>query len=216
MEVILLERVAHLGQMGQKVTVRPGYARNFLFPRKKALRATAANLAVFEAQKAQLEADNAARKVDAQKEAPGMTSISKSQVSRRCAELDERFEAFLNRDPDPQSPYLWLDATYIKARKRRAVDGQAVLVAVAVNTERRRCSLDMELGPAETKAFLDELPARLGRAGLPASGRSDYALVLLARTHPFRWLIWRMDWLSCRGLAQKASHCCLYYKVLPR
>jgi|SRR5215472_15464977 len=65
-ELILLERVEKLGQMGQRVKVRPGYARNYLLPQKKALRATEANLAYFEAQRAQLEANNLARKQDAE------------------------------------------------------------------------------------------------------------------------------------------------------
>ncbi|MEO0388621.1 MAG: 50S ribosomal protein L9 [Pseudomonadota bacterium] len=58
MDVVLLERVAKLGQMGDVVTVKQGYARNFLLPQGKALRATPANLARFEADKAQLEARN--------------------------------------------------------------------------------------------------------------------------------------------------------------
>jgi large subunit ribosomal protein L9 len=66
MEVVLLERVAKLGQMGDVVTVKDGYARNFLLPTGKALRANKANLAQFESQKAQLEADNLERKQDAE------------------------------------------------------------------------------------------------------------------------------------------------------
>ena len=62
MEVILLERVAKLGQMGDTVRVRDGYARNFLLPNKKALRANEANKKVFEAQRAEIEARNAARR----------------------------------------------------------------------------------------------------------------------------------------------------------
>ena len=58
MQVILLERVAKLGQMGDVVDVKPGYARNFLLPQHKALTASKANIAVFEARRAQLEADN--------------------------------------------------------------------------------------------------------------------------------------------------------------
>ncbi|HWD59344.1 MAG TPA: 50S ribosomal protein L9 [Stellaceae bacterium] len=65
MELILLERVEKLGQMGQLVKVRPGYARNFLLPQKKALRATKDNLAYFDTQRVQLEANNLARKNDA-------------------------------------------------------------------------------------------------------------------------------------------------------
>jgi large subunit ribosomal protein L9 len=67
MEVILLERVAKLGQMGETVNVKPGYARNYLLARGKALRATDANKGVFEKQKAQLEARNLEARGEAQK-----------------------------------------------------------------------------------------------------------------------------------------------------
>jgi large subunit ribosomal protein L9 len=66
MEVILLERVAKLGQMGETVKVRSGYARNFLLPRGKALRATETNKKHFEAQRAQLEARNLERRKEAE------------------------------------------------------------------------------------------------------------------------------------------------------
>ena len=65
MEIILLERIERLGQMGDTVNVKPGYARNFLLPQKKALRATAANKARFEVERAQLEASNLQRKSEA-------------------------------------------------------------------------------------------------------------------------------------------------------
>jgi large subunit ribosomal protein L9 len=67
MEVVLLERVAKLGQMGEIVTVKQGYARNFLLPQGKALRATSANLARFEGERAQLEARNLEQKSEAEK-----------------------------------------------------------------------------------------------------------------------------------------------------
>lgn len=67
MDVILLERVHKLGQMGDVVKVKDGFARNFLLPRKKALRATKANKEHFEKQKAQLEAHNLAAKGEAEK-----------------------------------------------------------------------------------------------------------------------------------------------------
>ena len=67
MEVILLERVAKLGQMGETVRVRDGYARNFLLARKKALRATEANKKHFDAQRAQIEAHNLTLKAEAEK-----------------------------------------------------------------------------------------------------------------------------------------------------
>ena len=64
-DLILLERVEKLGQMGQVVKVKPGFARNYLLPQKKALRATKENLAYFETQRAQLEANNLQRKTEA-------------------------------------------------------------------------------------------------------------------------------------------------------
>jgi large subunit ribosomal protein L9 len=66
MEIILLERVEKLGHIGDVVTVKDGYARNFLLPNKKALRANAANRKVFEANRAKIEADNASRRGDAE------------------------------------------------------------------------------------------------------------------------------------------------------
>ena len=69
MQIILLERIEKLGTIGDVVTVKDGYARNFLLPNKKALRANEANRKVFEANRAKIEADNAARRADAQGEA---------------------------------------------------------------------------------------------------------------------------------------------------
>lgn len=66
MDVVLLERIAKLGQMGDVVSVKQGYARNYLLPQGKALRANAANLARFEAERAQLEARNLETKTEAQ------------------------------------------------------------------------------------------------------------------------------------------------------
>ncbi|WP_072391002.1 50S ribosomal protein L9 [Hyphomicrobium sp. CS1GBMeth3] len=66
MQVILLERIGSLGQMGDVVNVKNGYARNFLLPQKKALRATKENLAHFDTQRAQLEANNLERRQEAQ------------------------------------------------------------------------------------------------------------------------------------------------------
>src|SRR3546814_17419494 len=72
MDVILLERVEKLGGIGDVVKVKDGFARNFLLPRKKALRANEANRKVFEANRERLEAENASRRTDAEKEAKGL------------------------------------------------------------------------------------------------------------------------------------------------
>ena len=76
MDVILLERVEKLGQMGQVVKVRPGFARNYLLPQKKALRATKENLAVFEKQRAHLEAQNLKAREEATYVAGKMKGVS--------------------------------------------------------------------------------------------------------------------------------------------
>lgn len=76
MDVILLERVEKLGQIGDIVTVKTGFARNFLLPRKKALRANAANKKIFEANRAQIEIDNANRRTAATAEAEGLKGTS--------------------------------------------------------------------------------------------------------------------------------------------
>ncbi|UAK22956.1 50S ribosomal protein L9 [Sphingomonas nostoxanthinifaciens] len=72
MDVILLERVEKLGAIGDVVSVKNGFARNYLLPRKKALRANEANKKVFEANRAQIEADNANRRGDAQAASKGV------------------------------------------------------------------------------------------------------------------------------------------------
>lgn len=76
MQIILLERIEKLGSIGDVVTVKDGYARNFLLPNKKALRSNAANLKVFEANRAKIEADNAARRGEAQKSGESVEGMS--------------------------------------------------------------------------------------------------------------------------------------------
>ena len=96
-QVILLERVEKLGQMGQIVDVRPGYARNFLLPQKKALRATKDNLAYFETQRAQLEVQNLARKSDAEQVAQKLGGLS-VVVIRQAGESGQLYGSVTARD----------------------------------------------------------------------------------------------------------------------
>ena len=97
MEVILLERVEKLGQMGQVVKVRPGFARNYLLPQKKALRATKENLAIFEKQRSQLEAANLARRGDAEQVAQKLNGIS-VLVIRQAGESGQLYGSVTARD----------------------------------------------------------------------------------------------------------------------
>ena len=88
MKVILLEHVDKLGRMGDQVTVKNGYARNYLLPTKKALRATEANVAYFEKQKAQLEAHNKALFDKASEIAESLKGFSATLI-RQAAETGQ-------------------------------------------------------------------------------------------------------------------------------
>ncbi len=97
MEVILLERVEKLGHMGQIVKVKPGFARNYLLPQKKALRATKANLEHFEKQRAHLEAMNLERRKDAEAIAPKLNGLS-VVVIRQAGETGVLYGSVSSRD----------------------------------------------------------------------------------------------------------------------
>ena len=97
MDVILLQRIEKLGQMGQVVKVKPGFARNYLLPQKKALRATDANRARFEKQRAQLEAINLSRREEAQKisgKVDGLTVV----IIRQAGETGHLYGSVSPRD----------------------------------------------------------------------------------------------------------------------
>jgi len=97
MQVVLLERVEKLGQMGDVVTVKDGYARNYLLPQEKALRATKANLARFEAERAQLEARNLERKGEAERVARDLDG-QQFVVIRQASEAGSLYGSVTARD----------------------------------------------------------------------------------------------------------------------
>ena len=97
MQVILLERVEKLGQMGQTVEVKAGYARNFLLPKKKALRATKDNISFFEGQKAQLEAVNLKRRSEAEYVAAKMENAMVTLI-RQASEVGQLYGSIRGRD----------------------------------------------------------------------------------------------------------------------
>lgn len=117
MEVILLERVENLGKMGETVNVKPGYARNFLLPQKKALRATNENKAFFEAQRAELEKRNADKRSEAEKVATKLNG-AKVVLVRNAAEGGQLYGSVTTRDV----------ADAVASQTKQTVDRSAVLL----------------------------------------------------------------------------------------
>jgi len=136
------------------------YFPAFLEPRRTAEKALAAVI-----QEAYVKGIST-RSVDDLVKAMGMTGVSKSQVSRLCAELDERVNAFLNRPIEGDWPYLWIDATYVKTREAGRIVSVAVIIAVAVNTQGQREVLGLKVGPSEAEPFWTEFLRSLTRRGL--------------------------------------------------
>ncbi len=97
MDVILLERVEKLGAIGDVVKVKDGFARNFLLPRKKALRANEANKKVFEANRERIVADNAARRTDAETEAKTLEGVSVTLI-RQSSNTGQLYGSVAVRD----------------------------------------------------------------------------------------------------------------------
>jgi transposase-like protein len=106
------------------------------------------------------------RSVDDLVRALGMEGISKSQVSRLCGEIDGRVQSFLTRPIEGEWAYVWLDATYVKARRDHPIVSVAVIVAVGVNSDGRREVLGMTVGHSEAEPFWVEFLRSLARRGL--------------------------------------------------
>ncbi|MGH6740501.1 MAG: 50S ribosomal protein L9 [Bradyrhizobium sp.] len=137
MEVILLERVAKLGQMGEIVKVRDGYARNFLLKRKKALRATAENRARYDGMKADLEANNLQAKSEASKAAEKIDGRD-IIIIRQASESGQLFGSVSVRDIvaaleadkiHVSRPQVWLDVPI------KTIGHQKVTIAVHPEVE---------------------------------------------------------------------------------
>jgi transposase-like protein len=139
---------------------RGSYFPGFLEPRRLAEKALIAVV-----QEAYIQGIST-RSVDDLVRAMGMEGISKSQVSRLCGEIDERVQTFLSRPIEGEWPYVWLDATYVKARRDHHIVSVAVIVAVGVNTDGRREVLGMTVGHSEAEPFWVEFLRSLTRRGL--------------------------------------------------
>lgn len=139
---------------------RGSYFPSFLEPRRMAEKALTAVI-----QEAYIQGIST-RSVDDLVKALGMTGITRSQVSRLCAEIDERVQAFLERPIEGDWPYLWIDATYVKVRQYGRVVSVAVIMAIGVNADGRREVLGLAIGPSEAEPFWTDFLRGLARRGL--------------------------------------------------
>lgn len=138
-----------------------GYFPSLLQPRRKAERALSTVV-----QEAYVHGVST-RKVDELVKALGMTGISKSRVSELCEELDGEVERFRNRPLEGSYPYVWVDATYVKARQDGRVVSVAVVIAVGVKGETgEREVLGVDVGPSEDGAFWSAFLRSLVARGL--------------------------------------------------
>jgi putative transposase len=106
------------------------------------------------------------RSVDDLVKAMGASGVSKSQVSRLVEEIDERVNAFLTRPLEGEWPYVWIDATYVKAREAGRIMSIATIIAVGVNTDGRREVLGVATGPSEAETFWKSFLRSLADRGL--------------------------------------------------
>ncbi|HEX2195197.1 MAG TPA: IS256 family transposase [Candidatus Limnocylindria bacterium] len=136
------------------------YFPSFLEPRRTAEKALVAVI-----QEAYVHGVST-RAVDDLVKAMGAGGMSKSQVSRLCAEIDTRVNAFLSRPLEGSWPYLWLDATYLKIREGGRIISRAVIVAVAVNEDGKREVLGVATGPSEAETFWTDFLRSLADRGL--------------------------------------------------
>jgi large subunit ribosomal protein L9 len=187
-QVILLERVEKLGQMGQVVDVRPGYARNFLLPQKKALRATKENLAYFETQRTQLEAQNLARKSEAEQVGQKLDGIT-VVIIRQAGESGQLYGSVTARDIAQGVT----DAGFTVARgqvvleraiktlglhKTRVVLHPEVSVGVTVNVAQSAEEAEMQAKGVDPLRLAQEAAAR------EAAAQSDAAQAAEAESEP--------------------------------
>jgi transposase-like protein len=139
---------------------RGSYFPSFLEPRRTAEKALTAVI-----QEAYVHGVST-RAVDDLVKAMGASGVSKSQVSRLVAEIDAQVDAFLARPIEGEWPYLWIDATYVKAREAGRIVSTATIIAVGVNTDGRRDVLGVATGPSEAELFWKGFLRSLADRGL--------------------------------------------------
>ena len=166
MQIILLERVPKLGQMGEVVNVKPGYARNFLIPHGKALRATTSSIQDFEKRRAQLEARNLERKQDAQALAAKVEGQMVTLL-RQASETAQLYGSVNARDVAVAftEAGISLDRQQIRLDQPLKTLGlhevpvalhPEVEVTVKVNIARSQAEADLQAGKAQPEAPAEE------------------------------------------------------------
>jgi putative transposase len=136
------------------------YFPSFLEPRRTAEKALTAVI-----QEAYIQGVST-RAVDDLVRAMGGSGVSKSEVSRLVEEIDGRVNAFLNRPLEGEWPYVWIDATYVKAREGGRIVSTATIIAVGVNTDGRREVLGVATGASEAEVFWKGFLRSLADRGL--------------------------------------------------
>jgi len=165
MEVVLLERIERLGQMGDVVRVKPGFARNFLLPQKKALRATKDNLARFERQRGDLEARNLERKKEAEQVAGKMEGATVILV-RQAGDTGQLYGSVSARDimdglagngmkVERQQVVLDRPIKTLGIHKVRIALHPEVSVNVDVNVARSEAEAEAQANPPSPEAFFE-------------------------------------------------------------
>lgn len=184
-QVILLERVEKLGQMGQVVDVKPGFARNFLLPQKKALRATKDNLAYFEKQRAQLEAQNLSRKGEAEQIAQKLDGLS-VVIIRQAGESGQLYGSVTARDIAQgvtEAGFTIVRGQVVQEKaiktlglyKQRVVLHPEVSVTVTINVAQSPEEAEMQSKGVDPLKLAQEAAARDAAAQAEADAAEDTA-----------------------------------------
>ena len=166
MDVILLERIEKLGQMGDVVAVKPGYARNFLLPQKKAMRATKENIARFDGQRVQLEATNLEHRSEAEAVAAkveGMTTI----LLRQASESQQLYGSVSSRDIA-----IAVNAEGF-AIDRRQVQLSNPIKTLGLHQVRIALHPEVAVGISVNVARSEEEAEQLARGEIPAAGGGE-------------------------------------------
>lgn len=157
MQVILLERVESLGNLGDLVAVRPGFARNYLLPQHKALRATKDNLAYFEARKADLEKQNAGRKAQAEKDAKKLDKVV-ADVIRLASEGGQLYGSVTTRDiavAVSDASKIKVDRTQVRVNQTFKSIGLYPVVIVLHPEVQMTVTINIARSPEEAKVQRD-------------------------------------------------------------